>query len=384
MNRNREAITVTALNRYVRTLLENDEVLSHVWVEGELSDVHIHLQSGHIYFKVIDNNSSVRAVMFRSYAERLGFIPKDGMKVFVSCKITLYEKGGDYQLNAYDIVEVGLGKRQEQLDELKKRLAAEGLFDPARKRKLPVNPDRISVITSATGSVIRDIQNVCSRRNPFVELILYPVYVQGLFAVDAIIDAINTIKQNTLGSDLVIIARGGGSTDDLWIFNDERLVRAACSLPIPFVSAVGHETDFSLLDFGADMRVPTPSAGAEISVPDISLMLNNTIYGIAAAGTALKEQLSNRESLLEEYIKDLGADLFSFFNNLKSNLSHTEKTLESLSPLNILSRGYAYITKDEKNISSVHQLKNGDLIDITLSDCEIACVIDEFRHTNEQ
>lgn len=384
MNRNREAITVTALNRYVRTLLENDEVLSHVWVEGELSDVHIHLQSGHIYFKVIDNNSSVRAVMFRSYAERLGFIPKDGMKVFVSCKITLYEKGGDYQLNAYDIVEVGLGKRQEQLDELKKRLAAEGLFDPARKRKLPVNPDRISVITSATGSVIRDIQNVCSRRNPFVELILYPVYVQGLFAVDAIIDAINSIKQNTLGSDLVIIARGGGSTDDLWIFNDERLVRAACSLPIPFVSAVGHETDFSLLDFGADMRVPTPSAGAEVSVPDISLMLNNTIYGIAAAGTALKEQLSNRESLLEEYIKDLGADLFSFFNNLKSNLSHTEKTLESLSPLNILSRGYAYITKDEKNISSVHQLKNGDLIDITLSDGEIACVIDEVRHTNEQ
>ena len=215
MNMNREAITVSALNRYVKTLLENDEVLSNVWVEGELSDVHIHLQSGHIYFRLIDNNSSVRAVMFRSYAQRLGFMPKDGMKVFVSCRISLYENGGDFQLNAYNIFEIGVGKRQEQLEELKKRLTAEGLFDVSRKRKLPLNPDRISVITSSTGSVIRDIQNVCTRRNPFVEILLYPVFVQGLFAVDAIIDAINAIKMDPLGSDLVIIARGGGSNDDL-------------------------------------------------------------------------------------------------------------------------------------------------------------------------
>ena len=240
--------------------------------------------------------------MFRSYAQRLGFMPKDGMKVFVSCRITLYEKGGDFQLNAYNIFEIGVGKRQEQLEELKKRLTAEGLFDVSRKRKLPLNPDRISVITSSTGSVIRDIQNVCTRRNPFVEILLYPVFVQGLFAVDAIIDAINAIKMDPLGSDLVIIARGGGSNDDLWIFNDERLVRAACSLPIPFVSAVGHETDYTLLDFGADIRVPTPSAGAEISVPDIPLMLDNAIENLSLSGDVIKDRISSKKDLLADSV----------------------------------------------------------------------------------
>lgn len=384
MNMNREAITVSALNRYVKTLLENDEVLSNVWVEGELSDVHIHLQSGHIYFRLIDNNSSVRAVMFRSYAQRLGFMPKDGMKVFVSCRITLYEKGGDFQLNAYNIFEIGVGKRQEQLEELKKRLTAEGLFDVSRKRKLPLNPDRISVITSSTGSVIRDIQNVCTRRNPFVEILLYPVFVQGLFAVDAIIDAINAIKMDPLGSDLVIIARGGGSNDDLWIFNDERLVRAACSLPIPFVSAVGHETDYTLLDFGADIRVPTPSAGAEISVPDIPLMLDNAIENLSLSGDVIKDRISSKKDLLADSLNNLGTNLYLLFSSLKNDLSNKEKNLQSLSPLNILSRGYAYITKDKQNVNSIHQLHNGDQIDISLSDGELTCIIDEVKHINEQ
>ncbi len=384
MNMNREAITVSALNRYVKTLLENDEVLSNVWVEGELSDVHIHLQSGHIYFRLIDNNSSVRAVMFRSYAQRLGFMPKDGMKVFVSCRITLYEKGGDFQLNAYNIFEIGVGKRQEQLEELKKRLTAEGLFDVSRKRKLPLNPDRISVITSSTGSVIRDIQNVCTRRNPFVEILLYPVFVQGLFAVDAIIDAINAIKMDPLGSDLVIIARGGGSNDDLWIFNDERLVRAACSLPIPFVSAVGHETDYTLLDFGADIRVPTPSAGAEISVPDIPLMLDNAIENLSLSGDVIKDRISSKKDLLADSLNNLGTNLYLLFSSLKNDLSSKEKNLQSLSPLNILSRGYAYITKDKQNVNSIHQLHNGDQIDISLSDGELTCIIDEVKHINEQ
>ena len=384
MNMNREAITVSALNRYVKTLLENDEVLSNVWVEGELSDVHIHLQSGHIYFRLIDNNSSVRAVMFRSYAQRLGFMPKDGMKVFVSCRITLYEKGGDFQLNAYNIFEIGVGKRQEQLEELKKRLTAEGLFDVSRKRKLPLNPDRISVITSSTGSVIRDIQNVCTRRNPFVEILLYPVFVQGLFAVDAIIDAINAIKMDPLGSDLVIIARGGGSNDDLWIFNDERLVRAACSLPIPFVSAVGHETDYTLLDFGADIRVPTPSAGAEISVPDIPLMLDNAIENLSLSGDVIKDRISSKKDLLADSLNNLGTNLYLLFSSLKNDLSNKEKNLQSLSPLNILSRGYAYITKDKQNVNSIHQLHNGGQIDISLSDGELTCIIDEVKHINEQ
>ena len=379
---NREAITVSALNRYVKTLLEHDEVLTQVWVEGELSDVHIHLQSGHVYFRVIDQNASVRAVMFRSYAERLGFTPKDGMKVLVSCKITLYEKGGEYQLNAFDIVDVGTGKRQSQLEETKKKLTAEGLFDEARKRRLPLNPDRISVITSVTGSVIRDIQNVCSRRNPFVEIILYPVYVQGLFAVDAIVDAINSIKRDKRNTDLVIIARGGGSTDDLWVFNEERLVRAACSLPVPFISAVGHETDFTLLDFGADLRVPTPSAAAEIAVPDVSLYIKEAESELLFIYSSVFELVNRKKDFVASEMGKATQGIAAHLEELKKELQHSDDSISSLSPLNTLSRGYAYITKNDKNISSITQLHDGDYIDISLADGNINCRIDEVRQNN--
>ena len=383
MTTNREAITVSALNRYVKALLEHDEILTQVWVEGELSDVHIHLQSGHIYFKVIDQNASVRAVMFRSYAEKLGFVPKDGMKVLVSCRITLYEKSGEYQLNAFNIVEIGTGKRQTQLEETKKKLSAEGLFDESRKRRLPINPDRISVITSVTGSVIRDIQNVCTRRNPFVELILYPVYVQGLFAVDAIVDAINSIKTNSRKTDLVIIARGGGSTDDLWVFNDERLVRAACALPVPFISAVGHETDFTLLDFGADLRVPTPSAAAEMAVPDIPALIKDTENTVSFIGRNVYDQIQRKYDDIESGMNSVTLAVSDYINELKKRLSQSEQAVTSLSPLNILSRGYSYITKDKHNVNSVTQLSNGDYIDISFSDGIINCMINEVRQINE-
>lgn len=379
----REAISVTALNRYVKALLENDEILSQVWVEGELSDVHVHLQSGHIYFKVVDDKASVRAVMFRSYAERLRFRPKDGMKVTVACRITLYEKGGDYQLNAFDIMEVGVGKRQTELDKAKERLTADGLFEQSRKRRLPEDPFRISVITSATGAVIRDIQNVCSRRDPFVEILLYPVYVQGVFAVDAITDAVKSICRDRRGSELVIFARGGGSSDDLWIFNDENLVRAACELPVPFISAVGHETDYSLLDLAADMRAPTPSAAAEIAVPDMGQWLSGAFEKV----TEMEESLTYDVTLRREEIRDAMAEvlkeLAGSVDSRREHIRRAESELESLSPLKVLSRGYSYVTKDGRNVRSADLLSAGDRLSVTFSDGEAICTVDEVK-TNER
>lgn len=373
----REAISVTALNRYVKALLENDEILSQVWVEGELSDVHVHLQSGHIYFKVVDDKASVRAVMFRSYAERLRFRPKDGMKVTVACRITLYEKGGDYQLNAFDIMEAGMGKRQTELEKAKARLSADGLFEQSRKRRLPEDPFRISVITSATGAVIRDIENVCSRRDPFVEILLYPVYVQGVFAVDAIIDAVKSICRDRRGSELVIFARGGGSSDDLWIFNDENLVRAACELPVPFISAVGHETDFTLLDFAADMRAPTPSAAAEIAVPDMEQWL----VGAFGKVSVMEEDLSYGIVSYREEVREAMADtvkrIAGALELKREKMRRAETELDSLSPLKVLSRGYSYVTKNGTNVRSTGQISQGDKLSVVFSDGEALCTVDE-------
>ncbi len=374
---NRETITVSALNRYVKALLESDEVLSQVWIEGELSDVHVHLQSGHVYFKVTDGKAAVRAVMFRSYAERLRFRPKDGMKVMVACRVTLYEKGGDYQLNVTDIIEQGVGKRQTELEMAKARLVADGLFEESRKRILPPDPAKISVITSASGAVIRDIQNVCSRRDPFLEILLYPVFVQGVFAADAIIDAVRAICMDPRNTELVIFARGGGSADDLWIFNDEKLVRAACGLPVPFISAVGHETDYTLLDLAADMRAPTPSAAAEIAVPDMAQWLRSAFGAVYEMGERLTDVITDLREELNDSVRDTIAAAAASIETGRDRLRRAEGDIDSLSPLKILSRGYSYVSMNKKNIRSVSQIAKGDRINVTLSDGDAVCTVEE-------
>ena len=374
---NSEAISVSALNRYVKILLENDEVLSQVWIEGELSDVHVHIQSGHIYFKVIDQRASVKAVMFRSYAEKLRFRPKDGMKVLISCKVSLYEKTGEFQIYAFDIIEAGIGKRQSDYELVKEILTKEGIFDQQRKRRLPSNPSRISVITSATGAVIKDIENVITRRNPFVQLLLYPVYVQGIFAVDAIISAIKEIEEDDKQSDLVIIARGGGSTDDLWIFNDEKLVRAASKLHLPFISAVGHETDYTLLDFAADYRVPTPSAAAEIAVPNINETVSKIDESISQIGSFLINRIHDDLSVLNGLEADTNDCIFRSIKQRQDYLLTLETSLSALSPFHILSKGFAYVSKEGKTIKSVSQINQGDRIDLILSDGAAKCSVEE-------
>ncbi|MBR4797640.1 MAG: exodeoxyribonuclease VII large subunit, partial [Oscillospiraceae bacterium] len=247
----------------------------------------------------------------------------------------------------------------------------------SRKRKLPEFPAKISVITSATGAVIRDIQNVCGRRDPLTEILLYPVYVQGVFAVDAIIDAVKAICRDTRGSELVIFARGGGSADDLWIFNDEGLVRAACALPVPFISAVGHETDFTLLDFAADLRAPTPSAAAELAVPDLGQKVTEASAAVSQIRAMLSERLESHRKGIKDAMLQADSAASVLAQRKRDALGRAEAELDSLSPLRILTRGYAYVTSQGKNIRSVRQVSAGDGLRVTLSDGTLDCTVDE-------
>ena len=373
---NRETISVSALNRYVKALIDNDEVLSQVWVEGELSGVHIHSASGHIYFKAVDGDFSVKCVMFRSYAEQLRFVPKDGMKVLLRCRVSLYEKTGDFQLYVTDIVEAGQGKRKTDFDVLKAKLEQEGLFSQERKRRLPPDPSNITLITSATGAVLHDIYNVTSRRNPFVHLNLVPVNVQGVFAAQAMQDAIDFINASDAECDLVIIARGGGSADDLWVFNDEGLVRKAAELRYPFISAVGHETDFTLLDFVADLRAPTPSAAAELAVPDVGEWFEAACSIVESMGSSVQKKIENGNIELKESADALDSSAVGYIEGLRNVLDRSQKLCDSLSPLRVLERGYSYTSKEGRTVRSISQIAPGDGIEITFRDGRAACTVD--------
>ena len=376
----REAISVSALNRYAKALLERDEVLSQIWVEGEISSLKIHEASGHMYFRLVENKYSVKCVMFRSSVQKLKFLPKDGQKVLLNCSVSLYEVSGDFQLYGRDMVEKGAGDRQSELDKLKEKLEKEGLFDEKRKRSLPTNPSVIGVITSASGAVIQDIRNVLSRRNPFVEVHLYPANVQGAGAVQEICSAIQQINAESDLPDLVIIARGGGSKDDLWIFNEEVLVRTAATLKVPFISAVGHEIDFTLLDFVSDRRAPTPSAAAELSVPNIPEIVASYAY-----------ELTRLDSILHDRIQLLSSDLDtkkeafveagkSIIEDLQETLDRKEDQIRALSPLHVLERGFAFVRKEGHSASSVEELKNGDSIEVVMKDGSAIAEIMEIKN----
>ncbi|MBQ5755007.1 MAG: exodeoxyribonuclease VII large subunit, partial [Oscillospiraceae bacterium] len=259
-------ITVAALNRYVKTLLDSDIVLTDIAVRGEITN-YTHHRSGHLYFSLRDENASVKAVMFRRWAQELAFEPREGMRVILRCRVSLYEQTGAFQLYVEDIFPDGLGSVQMAFEQLKEKLAKEGLFDPERKRPVPAKPRCIGLVTSKTGAAIQDILNVSQRRWPLSRFLLCPVNVQGEDAARQIISAVETLDKNDR-VDVILIARGGGSREDLWVFNDEKIARAVCASTTPVVSAVGHEIDYTILDFAADLRAPTPSAAAELLCPD--------------------------------------------------------------------------------------------------------------------
>ena len=395
-------ISVTDLNKYIKEKIDWDEILNNVLVKGEISNFKNHY-TGHLYFTLKDENSLIKCVMFKSYVSHLNFMPKDGMKVMILGSVSVFERDGVYQIYAKAMKEDGLGSLYEAYEKLKANLEKEGLFDEKHKKKIPFMPRTIGVLTSNTGAVIRDIINVSTRRNPNVNIRLYPVPVQGPGAAKEIANGIKFMNENKL-ADVLIIGRGGGSLEDLWPFNEEIVARAIYDSEIPIISAVGHETDFSISDFVADLRAPTPSAAAELAVANIedvknSLKLYNNRYKNALKKKIELMKLSyekcmarpaykNPTQKINEQFMVIDMRVKSLKNSINLKLKE-EKTkfvkevarLDSMSPLKTLARGYSIITKEDNNacngkiVRSVKDLERNEKINIKLVDGEKKAII---------
>lgn len=398
----KSALTVRQLNLYVRSLIEGDARLSNVLVSGELSNFKNHYASGHLYFTLKDREASIRCVMFRSFAERIKFKPLDGLKVVLRGRVSIYEKDGQYQFYAEEMLPEGVGDIALGFEQVKAKLETEGLFDQSTKRPLPKFPKRIAVVTSDTGAAVKDIMNILSRRWSLAEIVLCSVAVQGEQAVPEMLSALDRLY-SLAGIDVIIIGRGGGSAEDLWAFNSEQLARKIYESPVPVISAVGHETDFTICDFVADLRAPTPSAAAELAVPDI----NEISSKLNRYENSLKSFLENKyqfsftrlEALLNAFCMKNPTDFivgrsYERLDRLTDKLSQAaNRTLDSadrsfvsltarldaLSPLKVLSRGYAAVSKDNGTVSSVTQAQKGDILDVSLTDGTLICVVKDKK-----
>ena len=365
------AISVTELNKYIKDKFEEDEMLNNILVKGEISNFKHHY-TGHMYFTLKDENSLIKCVMFKTYTPNLNFIPKDGMQVKVLGTVSVFERDGVYQIYCKAMQQDGLGDLYRIYTELKEKLSKEGLFDDKYKKPIPYMPKCIGVLTSNTGSVIRDIINVSTRRNPNVYIKLLPVPVQGQGAARKITEAIKIMNENRL-CDVIILARGGGSLEDLWPFNEEIVARAIFDSKIPIVSAVGHETDFTISDFVADLRAPTPSAAAELVIPNVKdillklkeyesrqkIALNRKIqimklrYEKCLNSKVFKEPLqkiNERYMMLDIKVRQMESYINQKYINEKAKAIKLIAKLDALSPLKTLSRGYSIITLNGKNI----------------------------------
>ncbi len=392
-------ITVTDLNKYIKDKIDGDEMLNNVLVKGEISNFKNHY-TGHMYFTLKDENSLIKCVMFKSYTTHLSFMPKDGMKVMVLGSVAVFERDGVYQIYAKAMKEDGLGSLYTAYEELKKKLEREGLFAEEHKKKIPFMPKTIGVLTSNTGAVIRDIINVSTRRNPGVHIRLYPVPVQGPGAAEKIAEGIKFMNENKL-ADVLIIGRGGGSLEDLWPFNEEIVARAIYDSELPIISAVGHETDFTIADFVADLRAPTPSAAAELAVANIddvreTLKLYNNRYKVALkkkielmrlsyekcmARPAYKnptQKINEQYMVIDMKVKALQNSMMLKLKEAKTSFVKETAKLDSLSPLKTLTRGYSIVTKQEsgKVIKSVDDLNSGEKVNLRLSDGQKTATID--------
>ena len=388
-----KVLTVSQLNYYVKSALDSDPRLNYVFLTGEISNLTDHYRSGHIYLSLKDNKSLVRCVMFAGNARNLMFKPAEGMKVICRGRVTLYEATGQYQYYIEDMQPDGVGALYQAYEQLKAKLSAEGLFDEKYKKLIPHFPSTIGVITSPTGAAVQDIRNILTRRYPSVNITLCPVLVQGENAVPQLINAVEKLNEYNL-CDTIIIGRGGGSIEDLWAFNDENLARAIFKSKIPVISAVGHETDFTICDFVSDLRAPTPSAAAELAVPDKQELLQyydsqkqylstlidsrisdykNSLSQSASTLSSLSPQnkLKNIESELAINTHRLTSLSNQIFENKKQEISLLASRLESLNPVSILKRGYSVVTKDDKTVTSVKDVKAGDTLAIDVTDGRI-------------
>lgn len=396
------SLTVTQLNEYIKQLIDQEPRLTDVYVKGEISNFKNHYSTGHYYFTLKDEGGMIRAVMFRSAAGKLPFIPEDGMKVIAHGRVSAFVRDGQYQLYCDNMEPDGVGALYIAFEQLKRKLEGEGLFDPARKRPLPKIPTRVGIITSATGAAIRDMINVCGRRFPYAKLILYPSLVQGPDAPGQLIAGLRYFNE-THSVDVIIIGRGGGSIEDLWAFNNEELAREVAVSGIPVISAVGHETDFTICDFVADRRAPTPSAAAELAVPD-TVELQRKINNIVTREAGVLRQITarHREKLLllsgsrvlqtpTAMIDDKRMQIAMLTERLtraeerillqgRASLQTETGKLSALNPLAVLSRGYSAVyKKDGTLIRSIDHMQPGDVITIQTDGGEADARIVETR-----
>ena len=384
--------SVEQINNYIKQMFNTDFVLSQVSVQGEVSNCKYH-SSGHIYFTIKDNGSVLNAIMFAGNRTGLKFQMKDGMQVVVSGNISVYERDGKYQMYAKRIEQTGMGDLYQRFLELKKELEEMGMFDALYKKPIPKYAAKIGIVTASTGAAIQDIINISTRRNPYVQLVLYPAIVQGEFAVDSICRGINKLEE--YGGDTISVGRGGGSVEDLWAFNDVKVANAIFECSIPVISAVGHETDFTIADFVADMRAPTPSAAAELAVCNIFEILESLADCQSKINTAMRNRIDfsrmtiqqyqkvitnlspiNMINTRRQYLEQLSMQLNHNMENLLTQRRNYLKTicasLDSLSPLARLCSGYSYVRDIKgKTLNSVENINAGDRLRISVTDGDI-------------
>lgn len=394
-------ITVSQLNTYVKSLIENDPHLTYINVSGEISNFKNHFSSGHWYFTLKDQNASVRCVMFRSSAARVKFAAEDGLAVILKGRVSLYEKDGQYQFYAEEMHPVGEGDLALAFKQVKEKLEAEGLFNPETKRPLVKYPKRIAVITSNTGAAVKDILNITSSRYPSCEIVMCPVLVQGDMAARDMIKTLERVYALD-GIDAIIIGRGGGSAEDLHCFNDEALARKIYESPFPVISAVGHETDFTICDFVADVRASTPSHAAELATPDmrdlrgrvdalVNLLKSRVSFKCGCYDAQLKAlqgrvSPSNIERVFEKRQLDIDRLTDNMANRVSQRLQSSQNIaaqlaarIDALSPLKIMARGFSVITKNGECVGSVKDLNTGDNITVTVCDGDIDCTVEKIN-----
>ncbi len=393
------ALTVTQVNTYIKSLIDDDINLKAVIISGEISNFKNHYRTGHYYLTLKDANSSIKAVMFASANRRLRFEPQDGMQVIAVGRISVYDRDGVYQLYIEDMMPDGFGSLNLAFEKLKQKLHSEGLFDETHKKQIPDCPMKVGVITSPTGAAIEDILNVLSRRFPLAEVVFKGVEVQGVNAAPSITEAINLFSEME-AADVLIVGRGGGSIEDLWAFNEESVVRAIYNCKIPVISAVGHETDFTIADFVADLRAPTPSAAAELAVPDMREHFSYVLSAKSFIENVLQIKIENERQKIRNLVSSKAfmkpADMIKSHRQYLDSLSfacesavrlYTEKQrrefsaavskLDAMSPLKVLSRGYAMVTSDNNIITSAGDLSAGDTLSVLFADGSVECEVKE-------
>ncbi|MEE0212168.1 MAG: exodeoxyribonuclease VII large subunit [Negativibacillus sp.] len=400
-----DILSVSQLNRYVKSLLDGDPLLKDLLLRGEISNFVCHQRSGHCYFTLKEGDCAVRAVMFSRYANDLLFEPENGMAVILRGAVSLYERDGSYQLYVYDMQPDGKGALQVAFEQLYRKLDRQGLFSQQNKQPIPTDARRIGVVTSASGAAFWDIVNVLSRRCPLATLVFCPAQVQGEAAAQSMVQALDVLEQQG-NCDVIILGRGGGSMEDLWCFNDEQLVRRVARCTVPLISAVGHETDFTLCDYAADLRAPTPSAAAELAAPDLSdlpAQLQDYAQRIFAAGERLlsgktrqileqserlarlspQKRLRQDEKKLQNLANTIQLSLKNGIMKREEQLQLQTARLRALDPLAKLSGGYGYITKQGRTVSSVREVSMGDVLTIRVCDGTVQAVVEQVSANEE-